>query len=100
MLFRSRTLVEPGQQEAFRTRIKAIELEAERLQQQALFALSQSGPLGKEADPRAAAHGNVCAYEHIMGATFPRDTVDILLNAFNSIARGEISNASADAERG
>jgi hypothetical protein len=35
-----------------------------------------------------------------MGATFPRDTVDILLNAFNSIARGEISNASADAERG
>jgi uncharacterized protein (TIGR02444 family) len=95
-----RTLVEPGQQEAFRTRIKAIELEAERLQQQALFALSQSGPLGKEADPRAAAHGNVCAYEHIMGATFPRDTVAILLNAFNSVAHGEISNASADAERG
>jgi uncharacterized protein (TIGR02444 family) len=96
----ARTLIEPGQQEAFRTKIKAIELEAERLQQQALFALSQSGPLGKEADPRTAAHGNVCAYEHIMGATFPRDTVGVLLGAFNSVVHGERSNASAGAERG
>jgi len=96
----ARTLVEPGRQEAFRTRIKAIELEAERLQQQALFALSQSGLDGKEADPRAAAHGNLCAYEHIMGATFPRDTVDALLGAFDSIVRGERSDAAAGAERG
>ena len=96
----ARTLVDPGQQEAFRTKIKAVELDAERLQQQALFALSQSGPLGKEADPRKAAHSNVCAYEHIMGATFPRDVLDVLLGAFNSIAHGEPSNASAGAEQG
>lgn len=93
----ARTLIDSGQQEAFRTKIKTIELEAERLQQQALYALSQSGPLGKEADPPIAAHGNVCAYEHIMGATFPRDAVDVLLGAFNSIPHGE---HAAGAERG
>lgn len=96
----AQTLIEPGQQEAFRTKLKGIELEAERLQQQALFALSQSGPLGKETDPRTAAHGNVCAYEHIMGATFPRDTVNVLLGAFNSIPHGEQPTASAGTERG
>jgi uncharacterized protein (TIGR02444 family) len=96
----ARTLIDAGEQEAFRTKIKAIELEAERLQQQALFALSQSEPLGREADPRAAAHGNVCAYERIMGATFPRDSLNALLGAFDSIAHGERSNSSVGAERG
>jgi uncharacterized protein (TIGR02444 family) len=94
------TLVASGEQEAFRTKIKAIELEAERLQQQALFALSQSESLGKEAEPRAAAHGNVCAYERIMGATFPRDSLNALLGAFDSIAHGERPNGSVGAERG
>ena len=96
----ARTLIEPGQQEAFRTKIKAIELEAERLQQHALFAFSQSASLGKEADPSTAAHGNVCAYEHIMGATFPRDTVDVLLGSFNAIPHGKHSTTPAGAERG
>ncbi len=49
----ARTLIEPGQQEAYRTKLKAIELEAERLQQQAMFAFSQAQPLGKETDPRS-----------------------------------------------
>jgi uncharacterized protein (TIGR02444 family) len=35
------TLVEPGTQEVLRTKVKAIELEAERLQQEALYAFSQ-----------------------------------------------------------
>src|SRR3954469_21524777 len=35
--------------EGFRTRIKAVELEAERLQQEALFDLAQSGRLGQPA---------------------------------------------------
>ena len=96
----ARTLIEGGQQEAFRTKIKAVELEAERLQQQALYDLSRSAPLGKEAEPRVAAHANVCAYEHIMGATFPRDTVGVLLGAFNSIPHGGRASASAGAERG
>ncbi len=96
----ARSLIEAGEQEVFRTKIKAIELEAERLQQQALYAFSQLAPLGKGTDPRTAAHGNICAYEHIMGATFPRDTVKALQDAFNSIAHGERSNASTDAVRG
>lgn len=96
----ARTLIDSGQQEAFRTRIKAVELEAERLQQQALYGLNQSALLGKEAEPRVAAHGNVCAYEHIMGATFPRETVDVLLGAFNSIPHGGRGSAPAGAERG
>src|SRR5580700_8173743 len=41
------TLVEPGKQEAFRTKVKAIELDAERQQQEALYAFTQTGPLGK-----------------------------------------------------
>jgi uncharacterized protein (TIGR02444 family) len=86
----ARTLVGPAQQEAFRTKVKAIELEAERLQQQALYALAQSNPLGTQADPDAAAHGNVCAYERIMGAKFPRNVMDALLGAFNSIAHGGV----------
>lgn len=94
----ARTLIDSGQQEVFRTKIKTIELEAERLQQQALYALSQSASLGEEAEARVAAHGNICAYEHIMGATFPRDTVDVLLGAFNSMPRGE--HPIATAERG
>ncbi len=96
----ARTLADPGQQEAFRTKIKAIELEAERLQQQALYSVSQSAPIGNSADSRTAAHGNVCAYEHIMGATFPRDAVDTLLGAFDSITGVGRSIASAGAERG
>jgi len=91
----ARTLIDAGQKEAFRTKVKAIELEAERLQQQALYALAQSGSLGKPAAPPAAAHGNVCAYEHTMDATFPRNTLDILLGAFDSVAHGNFGAASS-----
>src|SRR6516162_9432847 len=42
-------LVEPATAEAFRTRIKAVELEAERLQQEAMYQFACSSPLGREA---------------------------------------------------
>jgi uncharacterized protein (TIGR02444 family) len=87
----ARTLVDPGKQEAFRTKVKAIELEAERLQQEALYAFSQSGPLGKHAAPSAAARGNVSAYEHIMNMTYPRSALDVLLGAFDSLEHGGIT---------
>ena len=48
------TLVEPGKQEAFRNKVKAIELEAEHLQQEALYDFTKSGPLGA---PGCAAGG-------------------------------------------
>src|SRR5277367_3501740 len=48
MLKDTPTLVEPTKQEAFRTRVKAVELEAERLQQEALYAIAQSGVMGTQ----------------------------------------------------
>jgi uncharacterized protein (TIGR02444 family) len=79
------TLVEPAKQEAFRTKVKAIELDAERLQQEALYAFTQSGPLGKEAAPPAAARANVAAYERATGVSFPKPAADTLFGAFDGI---------------
>jgi uncharacterized protein (TIGR02444 family) len=79
------TLVEAGKQEAFRTKIKAIELEAERLQQEALYARNRSAPLGSEAHPPAAARANLAAYEHALGARFAKDAVARLVSAFEAV---------------
>jgi uncharacterized protein (TIGR02444 family) len=76
------TLVAPGKLEAFRSKVKAIELDAERLQQEALYALTLSGPLGGRAAPSAAARGNVSAYERVLGVSFPTDAVEVLLERF------------------
>jgi uncharacterized protein (TIGR02444 family) len=91
----AKTLVEPGKQEAFRNKVKAVELEAERLQQEALYGFTQSGPLGKGAAPPAAARGNVSAYERIMSVTFPRNAMDVLLGAFDSLEHGDGAAAAA-----
>lgn len=76
------TLVESGKQEAFRNKVKAVELEAERLQQEALYQFTRSGPLGKPALPKSAAPANVGAYERAMGGNFPKKTVDVLIEGF------------------
>jgi uncharacterized protein (TIGR02444 family) len=89
----ARTLVDAGKQEAFRNKVKAVELEAERLQQEALYAFAQSGPLGKPAAPSAAARGNVSAYERVMNVTFPRSAFDVLLGAFDSLEHGRAAAA-------
>ncbi len=91
----ARTLVEPGKQEAFRTKVKAIELEAERLQQEALYAFAEAGPLGKHAAPSAAARGNMSAYERIMNVTYPRSALDVLLGAFDTLEHGRAATALA-----
>src|ERR1700704_2213276 len=55
-------LVAPNIAEAFRTRIKAVELEAERLQQEAMYALAGSAPPGQQAASlEAAARASVAA---------------------------------------
>src|SRR5436190_18631940 len=56
-------LVAPNTAESFRTRIKAVELEAERLQQEAMYALAATMPLGRDAtsSPVEAARSNVSA---------------------------------------
>jgi uncharacterized protein (TIGR02444 family) len=75
-------LVAAGTAEAFRTRIKAVELEAERLQQEAMYDLARVSPLGETASSAAeAARSNVAAYEKICRAAFPAPAVNTVLEA-------------------
>ena len=70
--------------ELFRTRIKAVELEAERLQQEALFALAAALATENAATVEAAARANVAAYEHALARTFAPAAVDVLLAALSA----------------
>jgi uncharacterized protein (TIGR02444 family) len=79
------TLVDANKQEAFRTRIKAIELEAERLQQEALYARSRSNTHGSAASPPAAARANLASYEQVLGTPFPKAATERLIAAFATI---------------
>jgi uncharacterized protein (TIGR02444 family) len=85
------TLVESGKQEAFRTKIKAIELEAERLQQEALYGRSRTGPRGSDALPPAAARTNLAAYERLLNAGFSEAAVDRLVSAFDALKFDEFA---------
>ena len=72
----------PDAAEGFRTRVKAVELEAERLQQEALYDLAQSGRLGQSAgSPVEAARISVSAYQGVIGP-FPPGPLDTVLSAF------------------
>jgi uncharacterized protein (TIGR02444 family) len=76
-------LVAPNTAEAFRTRIKAVELEAERLQQEAMYALAATMPLSRDATSAVeAARSNVAAYETVRAVAFPKAAVDTVLTAF------------------
>ena len=78
-------LVEVATAEAFRNRIKAVELEAERLQQEAMFALT---PVGAEGfDPGDAARANVAAYEQMRSVRFPPEAAATVLAALASMPR-------------
>jgi uncharacterized protein (TIGR02444 family) len=69
--------------EAFRNRIKAVELEAERLQQEAMYELSRTAAVGQDApSTEQAVRASVRAYEEMLGATFPARAVDTLFSAF------------------
>jgi uncharacterized protein (TIGR02444 family) len=79
-------LVEASTAEAFRNRIKAVELEAERLQQEAMYALA---PLGAEvASPDEAARANIAAYEEMLDVRFPQAARETLLAAFAALPAG------------
>ncbi len=81
-------LVERNTAELFRTKIKAVELESERLQQEALFGLASA--LKTEAAPsiEAAARDNVAAYEQATGRRFTPAAVDVLIAALSSRGPG------------
>jgi uncharacterized protein (TIGR02444 family) len=75
-------LLEVGAAEAFRTRIKAVELEAERLQQEAMYELARERLLGQPASSAAeAARQNVTAYESSCRAPLAKPAVEKLLAA-------------------
>jgi uncharacterized protein (TIGR02444 family) len=84
-------LIEPGAAELFRTRVKGLELEAERLQQETLFALSQSAVLGKTAaSVEMAGRANLAAYEKYSTRNFPQPAVDAILAAFGQLHSGAV----------
>jgi uncharacterized protein (TIGR02444 family) len=78
------SLVERGAAELFRTRIKAVELESERLQQEALFALAAELATEEATTVEAAARANVAAYERALARTFAPESVDVLLSALST----------------
>jgi uncharacterized protein (TIGR02444 family) len=75
------TFVERGTAEVFRTKVKALELESEQLQQEALFALAAGLATENAATIEAAARANVAAYERVLGRTFTPAAVAALLGA-------------------
>jgi uncharacterized protein (TIGR02444 family) len=83
-------LVAPAVAEQFRTKIKAVELEAERLQQEAMYALTGGGPIGSDAGSREeAARSNFAAYQAMCRKQFPERAVDTLLTAFSALEHGQ-----------
>jgi uncharacterized protein (TIGR02444 family) len=82
----STLLVPAPAAEAFRTKIKAVELEAERLQQEAMYDLEPHVPSGEEAPSTAdAASASIAAYETTLEAQFPASAVDTILAAFRAL---------------
>ena len=81
-------LVEPATAEAFRTRIKQVELEAERLQQEAMYELARPSLLGREApSPQDAARANIAAYAPLCRSPFPLAEIETLLAALSGLER-------------
>jgi uncharacterized protein (TIGR02444 family) len=80
--------IDPRLAELLRTKVKALELESERLQQEALYVLAQTAPAGEPAaSPEAAARTNVAAYQEVLAWPFPEDAVAVVMSAFAN--RGE-----------
>jgi uncharacterized protein (TIGR02444 family) len=90
------TLVEAGKQEAFRNRIKAVELEAERLQQEALYEAAHRSPPGTPSTPSEAVRANLAAYARVLGESFPKLAIDALIVAFDGIDHGAFQPARSD----
>ena len=76
--------------EVFRNKVKAVELEAERLQQEAMYGLAQAQPVGHStASPQEAARHNVAAYETMLGTELPTPAVEALLENLVAINMGD-----------
>ena len=79
-------LVEPAAAERFRQRVKQVELEAERLQQEGLHRLVPRDDLGEpEPSREVAARANVEAYAALLGTTFAPPLVTAVLAGFRRL---------------
>jgi uncharacterized protein (TIGR02444 family) len=85
-------VIEPAAAEGLRTRIKAVELEAERLQQEALYGLAETSRLGRPSPSKAdAAQDSISSYQGVIGP-FPPEPLATVLSAFAKFdARGSNS---------
>ena len=81
MLKSDAPLLDKSAAELFRTRIKAIELESERLQQEAMYALADGLKAQSAPSVEAAARANVAAYESAAGRSFTKAAVDTMIAA-------------------
>jgi uncharacterized protein (TIGR02444 family) len=72
--------------EALRQRVKANELEAERLQQQALARFAQANNIGQPDTTVAASVSNLKNYANLLNVVFPDQAVSILVNSASSHA--------------
>jgi uncharacterized protein (TIGR02444 family) len=78
-------LPDPGVVEDYRTKIKGLELEAERLEHEALSDFYQSGAPGQDASSALeAARANLAAYEKYLTKSFPREPADAILAVFEA----------------
>ena len=75
--------------EQLRTKIKAAELEAERLQQEAMYALAQVRPFGEAGSPEEAARTSIAAYQTMCQKQFSQRAVETLLAAFKRLEHKE-----------
>lgn len=78
---------EGAEAQALRAKVKADELEAERLQQEAMYGRFDPVQIGAEAGTSAAADANLSAYAALLGVRFPDDCRAVLLS--------ELPNATA-----
>lgn len=74
-------LVAAAAAQAFRSEVKRLELEAERLEQEALFGLAATLPAADGTPPAAAVRANVEALAEAMGTAFPSAAVERLVGA-------------------
>ena len=75
------SIAAPEVTESFRTRIKQVELEAERLQQEAMYAMAESAGYDGGLAPLEAAKISVASYQGIL-QPLPRHAIETVLSAF------------------
>ncbi len=84
MLKTDAPLLDKGSAELFRTKIKAVELESERLQQEAMYGLAESLASAAANSVDAAARANIEAYQSAVGRPFTRAAVDTMIAALRA----------------